>query len=114
MTLLLEIEDLHVAYGKVEAIRGVSLKIEAGQIVTVIGPNGAGKTTLLAAAAGLLRSRGGLDRAVPLDDTERLAEWLDAEFEPFGAHSHYGLVVGEQSFQQVAESIRAFLETNRL
>ena len=47
-----------MAYGKVEAVRGVSLTIEAGQIVTVIGPNGAGKTTLLAAAAGLMRSRG--------------------------------------------------------
>jgi branched-chain amino acid transport system ATP-binding protein len=58
MTALLEINDLHVAYGKVEAVRGVALRMQAGQIVTVIGPNGAGKTTLLAAAAGLLRSRG--------------------------------------------------------
>ena len=58
MTPLLEIEDLHVAFGKVEAVRGVSLRMLPGQIVTVIGPNGAGKTTLLAAAAGLLRSRG--------------------------------------------------------
>jgi len=54
----LEIENLHVAYGKVEAVRGVNLVLQAGQIVTVIGPNGAGKTTLLAAIAGLLRSRG--------------------------------------------------------
>jgi branched-chain amino acid transport system ATP-binding protein len=60
MTALLEIDDLHVAYGKVEAVRGVSLRMEAGQIVTVIGPNGAGKTTLLAAAMGLLPSRGKL------------------------------------------------------
>jgi branched-chain amino acid transport system ATP-binding protein len=60
MTELLEIDDLHVAYGKVEAVRGVSLRMEAGQIVTVIGPNGAGKTTLLAAAMGLLPSRGKL------------------------------------------------------
>jgi branched-chain amino acid transport system ATP-binding protein len=58
MTALLEINDLHVAYGKVEAVRGVALRMQAGQIVAVIGPNGAGKTTLLAAAAGLLRSRG--------------------------------------------------------
>jgi len=58
MKPLLEIEDLHVAYGKVEAVRGVGLRMLPGQIVTVIGPNGAGKTTLLAAAAGLLRSRG--------------------------------------------------------
>jgi branched-chain amino acid transport system ATP-binding protein len=58
MKSLLEIKDLRVAYGKVEAVRGVALAMKAGQIVTVIGPNGAGKTTLLAAAAGLLRSRG--------------------------------------------------------
>jgi len=58
VTSLLTIDDLHVAYGKVEAVRGVSLAMDAGQIVTVIGPNGAGKTTLLAAAAGLMPSRG--------------------------------------------------------
>jgi branched-chain amino acid transport system ATP-binding protein len=58
VTALLSIEDLHVAYGKVEAVRGASLTIDAGQIVTVIGSNGAGKTTLLGAAAGLMRSRG--------------------------------------------------------
>jgi branched-chain amino acid transport system ATP-binding protein len=58
MRPLLEIKDLHVAYGKVEAVRGVALTMAAGQIATVIGPNGAGKTTLLAAAAGLLPSRG--------------------------------------------------------
>jgi branched-chain amino acid transport system ATP-binding protein len=58
MSSLLEIQDLHVAYGKVEAVRGVSLVMKPRQIVTVIGPNGAGKTTLLAAATGLLRSRG--------------------------------------------------------
>jgi len=54
----LEVENLRVAYGKVEAVRGVNLAVQAGQIVTVIGPNGAGKTTLLAAVAGLLRCRG--------------------------------------------------------
>jgi pimeloyl-ACP methyl ester carboxylesterase len=57
---------------------------------------------------------GGLDRTVPEETSERLAEWLGAEYEPFGAHSHYGLVLGEQSHQQVAEAIRMFLETNRL
>ena len=76
MTSLLTIEDLHVAYGKVEAVRGVSLAMEAGQIVTVIGPNGAGKTTLLAAAAGLMTSRGritydGMDLS-RLDTEERV------------------------------------------
>ena len=56
----------------------------------------------------------GLDRYVPEATAERLAEWLGAAYEPFGAHSHYGLVLGEQSFEQVAESVRAFLETHRL
>jgi branched-chain amino acid transport system ATP-binding protein len=58
MTALLSVRDLRVAYGKVEAVTGVSLDMEAGQIVTVIGPNGAGKTTLLAALMGLLPSKG--------------------------------------------------------
>ncbi|HEV3489787.1 MAG TPA: ABC transporter ATP-binding protein [Reyranella sp.] len=58
MMALLSIDDLTVAYDKVEAVRGVSLAIQPGQIVTVIGPNGAGKTTLLNAAIGLLRWRG--------------------------------------------------------
>jgi branched-chain amino acid transport system ATP-binding protein len=58
VTTVLETSDLHVAYGKVEAVRGVSLTIQQGQIVAVIGPNGAGKTTLLGALVGLLPSRG--------------------------------------------------------
>ena len=57
---------------------------------------------------------GGLDQTVPEEGSERLAEWLGAEYEPFGAHSHYGLVIGEQSHQQVAETIRSFLDANRL
>ena len=58
MSALLSIEGVSVAYDKAEAVRGVSLELEAGQIVTVIGPNGAGKTTLLLATMGLLRSTG--------------------------------------------------------
>ena len=58
MSAMLEIGDLHVSYGPVEAVRGVSLSLQPGQIISVIGPNGAGKTTLLAAAMGLLPSKG--------------------------------------------------------
>ena len=56
--VILDIRDLRVAYGKVEALHGVDLCIRRGQIVTVIGPNGAGKTTLLAALIGLLPATG--------------------------------------------------------
>ena len=59
MTALLTVNDLHVSYGKVEAVSGVNIEMQTGQIVTVIGPNGAGKTTLLAALMGLLPSKGG-------------------------------------------------------
>jgi branched-chain amino acid transport system ATP-binding protein len=58
MNPLLELREVSVAYGKVEAVHGVSLTIAPGSIVTVIGPNGAGKTTLLAAIMGLLPARG--------------------------------------------------------
>ncbi|CAN7536996.1 ABC transporter ATP-binding protein [Cupriavidus necator] len=54
MSLILEVKDLHVRYGKVEAVHGANLKVEAGKIVTVIGPNGAGKSTMLNAIMGAL------------------------------------------------------------
>lgn len=60
---LLQVDNLHVGYGKVEAVRGVSLQIAAGEIATVIGPNGAGKTTLLAAIMGLLPAFGTIQYA---------------------------------------------------
>lgn len=56
----------------------------------------------------------GLDRWFPEADSERLAEWLGADYLPFGAHSHFGLVVGENSFEQVADAVRSFIESHRL
>jgi len=54
---LLEINDLHVFYGNIEALKGISLAAEPGQIVAILGGNGAGKTTTLRAISGLLRPR---------------------------------------------------------
>jgi pimeloyl-ACP methyl ester carboxylesterase len=56
----------------------------------------------------------GLDRQFPESESARLADWLGAEYQPFGAHSHYGLVTGEQGYEQVADTIRSFLEHHRL
>ena len=58
MAALLEVRDLSVSYGKVEAVHNVSLTVTEGTIVSVIGPNGAGKTTLLAAIMGTLAAKG--------------------------------------------------------
>jgi branched-chain amino acid transport system ATP-binding protein len=51
---LLEVDDLHVAYGELEVVKGISLAIEPGEIVTVLGSNGAGKTTTLRSLAALM------------------------------------------------------------
>lgn len=57
-TSLLEVNNLSVAYGKVEALMNFNMRVNQGQIVSVVGPNGAGKTTLLSAIMGVLGSNG--------------------------------------------------------
>ena len=63
MSALLRVSDAHIGYGKVEAVRGVSLDVAANEIVTIIGANGAGKTTLLNAIMGILPLKGGVSFA---------------------------------------------------
>jgi branched-chain amino acid transport system ATP-binding protein len=58
--MLLEIKDLRVSYGKIEAIKGISLNVKQGEIVTLVGANGAGKTTLLKTISGLLKPSAGV------------------------------------------------------
>ena len=58
MSALLSVADAHIAYGKVEAVRGASFEVAENEIVTIIGANGAGKTTLLNAVIGILPLRG--------------------------------------------------------
>lgn len=56
---LLEVEDIHTYYGAIEALRGVSLRVEEGEVVTIIGSNGAGKSTTLRSISGLTPARSG-------------------------------------------------------
>ena len=56
---MLEVNDIHAYYGKIHALKGVSLTVEEGEIVTLIGANGAGKTTTLRSISGLLPPRQG-------------------------------------------------------
>jgi branched-chain amino acid transport system ATP-binding protein len=77
---LLRVSDVHVAYGKVEAVRAVSLDVADNEIVTIVGANGAGKSTLLNAIMGILPLRGaaafaGQDIAL-LDIEDRVAAGL--------------------------------------
>ncbi|HEX9324854.1 MAG TPA: ABC transporter ATP-binding protein [Xanthobacteraceae bacterium] len=64
---MLEISDLVTAYGKIEALKGVSLQIAGGRITCLLGPNGAGKTTLMMTIAGILQPRRG---SIRLDGAE--------------------------------------------
>lgn len=59
---MLELQDVHVYYGHIQALRGVSLVVNAGELVTIVGSNGAGKTTTLMTISGLLRPRSGTIR----------------------------------------------------
>lgn len=75
-TVVLEVRDLSVSYGKVDALHGMALKVHRGEIVTVIGPNGAGKTTLLCALIGLLPARGEIVYLGERQDAGRSVEKL--------------------------------------
>ena len=59
MEPMLKVTDLSVSYGHVEALRGVSIQVEQGQIVSIIGANGAGKSTLLRTISGLVKAQSG-------------------------------------------------------
>ena len=59
MAPLLEVDDIHTAYGSIEALKGISLKVEEGEVVTLIGSNGAGKSTTLRSISGLTPPRTG-------------------------------------------------------
>ena len=57
--IMLEVKDLHVYYDNIHALKGISLKVGKGEVVSLIGANGAGKTTTLQTISGLIQAREG-------------------------------------------------------
>jgi branched-chain amino acid transport system ATP-binding protein len=95
---LLKIRDLHVNYGNIVALRGVSLDVGEGEIVAVIGPNGAGKSTLLLAVAGVVRARAGSIELAGRNTGQMQAEALVSaglSLVPEGRHIFGSLSVAE-------------------
>jgi len=74
--MLLEVKDLHVYYGAIHALQGISFHVDKGEIVTLIGANGAGKTTTLNTISGLLRPRRGSIRFKGRDITRVPADQI--------------------------------------
>ena len=75
---MLKIENLQVAYGGIQALRGISLDVPDGKIVTLIGANGAGKSTTLRTVSGLVKAKGG---SIKYDDTELVGKSIPSIIE---------------------------------
>jgi branched-chain amino acid transport system ATP-binding protein len=95
---LLRVRDLRVSYGPIDAVRGVDLDVEEGQIVCLLGPNGAGKSSLLNALVGLVRPSGGrvelAGRDVTGSDTRDVVR-AGMSLTPEGRHVFARLTVAE-------------------
>lgn len=114
---LLTIKDLRVAYGQIEALKGVSLEINQGEVVAILGANGAGKTTLMRAISGLLPKKSGSVMLDGVDITRTPAEKivrLGIAQSPEGRRVFGTLSVAENlvlgGFTQPASSRHASLE----
>jgi branched-chain amino acid transport system ATP-binding protein len=95
---LIEVDDVHVNYGRLSALRGVSLNVEDGEIVCICGPNGAGKSTILKAIAGGVRPRLGAIRfagVALMGKAPEAISRLGLSFVPEGRHVFSTLSVDE-------------------
>jgi branched-chain amino acid transport system ATP-binding protein len=98
---VLDLEDVHVSYGKITALRGVSLSVSEGEIVTVVGGNGAGKTTTLRTISGILRPTSG---RVVFKGRDLSGQPTDAIVKAGLAHSPEGrMIFGRMT---IAENLR--------
>src|SRR5512136_2807975 len=95
---MLKLENVHVNYGNIKALQGISLHVELGEMVTLIGSNGAGKTTCLQTISGLIRPQKG-SITYQGEDTLHLASHTIVQRgisqAPEGRHIFFGLTVYE-------------------
>ena len=109
--MLLEVDRLDVYYGAVHALKGVSLRAEAGEIVTLIGANGAGKTTLLRTISGLVPARTG---RVKFEDRD-ITRWPPHQIVGLGvSHSPEGRLVFANLSVEVNLELGAYLRKDRI
>jgi branched-chain amino acid transport system ATP-binding protein len=98
MTALLEVEDIHTFYGSIEALKGISLTVEEGEVVTLIGSNGAGKSTTLRSITGLTPARSGTIRLAGAEITRTSAQEIVGRgiaLSPEGRHCFPRMTVRE-------------------
>jgi branched-chain amino acid transport system ATP-binding protein len=108
--LILQVESLHVHYGAIEALRGISLEVPAGEVVALIGANGAGKTTTLRAISKMLKPSAGTVRFLGEDVTRLPSHELVARgmaHAPEGRGIFLNLTVSENL------ALGAYLRTDR-
>ncbi|MGN0985519.1 MAG: ABC transporter ATP-binding protein [Candidatus Enterenecus sp.] len=94
---LLEVRNLQVSYGPIQAVRGIDLDVEEGQIVALLGANGAGKTTTLRAVSGVIKPTGGTitQGGVPIGKRACKVARQGISMSPEGRLIFYGLTVEE-------------------
>jgi len=98
MTTLLEVADVHTYYGSIEALKGVSLTVSEGEVVTLIGSNGAGKSTTLRSISGLTPARSGTIRFAGQEITRTSTQeivGLGIALSPEGRHCFPRMTVRE-------------------
>ncbi len=105
---LLEVRDLRVNYGPIQAVRGVDLDVEEGQIVALLGANGAGKTSTLRAISGVVKPSGGTinESGVPLSRRACKVARQGVSMSPEGRLVFYGLTV-EENLRAGAYTLRS-------
>ena len=108
--ILLDIKNLHVNYGAVEAIKGIDLHVNRGEVVTILGANGAGKTTTLQTISGLLKSNSGSILFDGQDITQRPAHeivGLGMSHSPEGRRV-FGTLSVEENLMMGAYSLKKY------